>query len=75
MAKYLFNNTFRAVLQKENLSITDDLLKMGAGGVNFEIDLGAERLLATDRGQEKIAIKIKNFAGESLITDYNAALG
>jgi hypothetical protein len=37
--------------------------------------LGAERLLAADRGQEKIEIEIKTFASESLITDYHAALG
>jgi XisH protein len=75
MAKDLFHNAVRIALQKENWIITDDPLKLGAGGANFEIDLGAERLLAADRGQEKIAIEIKTFASESLITDYHAALG
>jgi predicted nuclease of restriction endonuclease-like RecB superfamily len=75
MAKDLFHNAVRAALQKENWIITDDPLKIEAGGAKFEIDLGVERLLAADRGQEKIAIEIKTFAGESLITDYHAALG
>jgi predicted nuclease of restriction endonuclease-like RecB superfamily len=75
MAKDLFHNAVCAALQKENWTITDDPLKIEAGGAKFEIDLGVERLLAADRGQEKIAIEIKTFAGESLITDYHAALG
>jgi hypothetical protein len=75
VAKDLFHNAVRAALQKENWTITDDPLKIGAGGTKFEIDLGAERLLAADRGTEHIAVEIKTFAGESLITDYHAALG
>jgi XisH protein len=35
---------------------TDDPLKVGAGGAKFEIHLGAERIVAADRGEEKIAI-------------------
>jgi XisH protein len=69
MAKDLFHNAVRAALQKENWTITDDPLKIGAGGTKFEIDLGAERLIAADRGTEHIAVEIKTFAGESLITD------
>jgi len=46
-----------------------------AGGAKFEIDLGAERLLAAERAGEKIAVEIKTFVGDSPITDYHAALG
>jgi hypothetical protein len=75
MAKDLFHEAVRSALLKEKWVITDDPLKVSAGGAKFEIDLGAERLLAADRGAEKIAVEIKTFAGESLITDYHAALG
>ena len=44
-------------------------------GAKFEIDLGAERLLAAERAGEKIAVEIKTFLGDSPITDYHGALG
>jgi XisH protein len=62
-------------LEKEKWVITDDPLKVGAGGAKFEIDLGAERIVGANRGEERIAVEIKTFAGDSLITDYHAALG
>jgi len=37
--------------------------------------LGAEQVLAAERGNEKIAIEIKSFLGESELFDYHAALG
>jgi len=37
--------------------------------------LGAEKLLAAERGDEKIAVEIKSFLGESELFDYHAALG
>jgi XisH protein len=75
MARDLFHYAVRAALEKEKWVITDDPLKVGAGGAKFEIDLGAERIVAADRGEERIAIEIKTFAGDSPITDYHAALG
>jgi hypothetical protein len=41
----------------------------------FEFDLGAEQLLAAERGKEKIAVEIKTFLSDSPLTDYHAALG
>ena len=75
MARDLFHYAVRTALEKEKWVITDDPLKVGAGGAKFEIDLAAERIVAADRGEERIAIEIKTFAGDSPITDYHAALG
>jgi XisH protein len=75
MARDLFHDAVRSALEKEAWIITDDPLKIEAGGAKFEIDLGAERLLAAERGEEKIAVEIKTFLGDSPITDYHAALG
>jgi hypothetical protein len=61
-------------LQKEQWIVTDPF-KLDVGGTKFEIDLGAERLLGTDRAGEKIAVEIKTFLGDSPLTDYHAALG
>jgi len=74
-AKDRFHNVVRKALEKEQWVITDDPLRLDIGGTKFEIDLGAEQLLAAERGTEKIAIEIKTFLSDSPLTDYHAALG
>jgi hypothetical protein len=74
-AKDLFHNAVKVALQKEEWVITGDPLKLEVDGTKFEIDLGAERLLAAERQGEKIAVEIKSFLGDSPLTDYHAALG
>jgi hypothetical protein len=74
-AKDKFHQAVRNALEKENWRITDDPLRLDIGGVKFEIDLGAELLLAAERGKEKIAIEIKTFLSDSPMTDYHVALG
>ncbi|MHC5729279.1 MAG: element excision factor XisH family protein, partial [Nostoc sp.] len=71
-AKDRFHEAVRKVLEKEQWVITDDPLKVEVGGAKFEVDLGAERLLAAERAGEKIAVEIKTFLGDSPITDYHA---
>jgi hypothetical protein len=39
------------------------------------VDLGAERIIAANRGDEKIAVEIKSFMGSSATTEFNFALG
>src|SRR5215468_8214069 len=39
------------------------------------IDIGAERLIAAERGAEKIAVEIKSFVGASAMADLENALG
>ncbi|WP_199339034.1 MULTISPECIES: element excision factor XisH family protein [Nostoc] len=39
------------------------------------IDLGAEKLIAAQKGQQKIAVKIKSFVSPSPVTDLENALG
>lgn len=74
-AKDRFHDVVRQALEKEQWVITDDPLRLEVGGTKFEIDLGAEQLLAAERGTEKIAIEIKTFLSDSPLTDYHAALG
>ena len=44
-------------------------------GIKLKIDLGAERLIAADKGEQKIAVEIKSFASNSAISDFHTALG
>ncbi len=74
-AKDRFHAVVRLALEKEQWNITDDPLRLEVGGTKLEIDLGAEQLLAAERGTEKIAIEIKTFLSDSPLTDYHAALG
>ena len=74
-AKDIFHNVVKEALQREQWIITHDPLRFKFGDVNFQIDLGAERLIAAERGEEKIAVEIKSFLNPSAITDFYAALG
>jgi len=74
-AKDRFHAVVRIALEKDQWNVTDDPLRLDIGGTKFEIDLGAEQLLAAERGKEKIAVEIKTFLSDSPLTDYHAALG
>jgi hypothetical protein len=74
-AKDLFHNAVKNGLQKENWTITDDPLTVKIGDTRIYIDLGAERLLAAERGEEKIAVEIKTFGGVSVMFDFHVAIG
>ena len=39
------------------------------------LDLGAERVIAAEKGNEKIAIEIKSFVGDSTISEFHEAIG
>ena len=55
-------------LIKDGWSITHDPLRLEFGGIDFFIDLGAEQLIAAEKGMRKIAVEIKgcwwHFDGE-----------
>ena len=74
-AKDRFHSAVKVALQKEQWRVTDDPLRLDVGGTKFEIDLGAEQLLAAERGADKIAVEVKSFLSDSPLTDYHAALG
>ena len=69
-AKDTFHESVKRALQKEQWVITADPLKFKFGNVKFQVDLGAERLVAAERGGEKIAVEIKSFLNPSVITDF-----
>lgn len=71
----LYHQSVIHALQKEDWTITDDPLYVEFAEINFYIDLGAERLLAASRGDEKIAVEIKTFKRASIIAEFHTALG
>ena len=72
--KYHFQ--VRAALEKDGWVITDDPLDLTSGEVELFADLGAARVLAAERGEEKIAVEIKSFLEEqSPVSEFHKASG
>jgi hypothetical protein len=64
-----------AALQKEGWTITHDPYTLDYEDVAVSIDLAGERLLAAERGPDRIAVEIKSFASTSRVRDFRDALG
>jgi hypothetical protein len=65
----------RRALIKAGWTITHDPLRLRWGLRDLYVDLGAERLIAAEKGEQKIAVEIKSFVGPSLIDDLEKAIG
>lgn len=74
-AKDKYHNQFRKALEKDGWRITHDPYFLKLEGVNFPIDLGAEKLIAAERENEKILVEIKSFVVESIPHEFHTALG
>ena len=55
--------------------ITDDPYVISYGDRFLFIDLGASRFIGICRGDQRIAIEIKQFKGQSQVTDLEEAIG
>lgn len=55
--------------------ITDDPLTLKWGTRKAHIDLGAEQMIAAERGIEQIAVEVKSFLNLSVLTDLYDAYG
>ena len=75
MARDIFHDLVRAGLENEGWTITDDPYLISLDSVNFQVDLAAERIIAAQKNNEKIAVEIKSFINASAVTDFYRALG
>jgi hypothetical protein len=74
-AKDIFHEAVRKGLEKEGWVITDDPLNLQVGGVEMYIELGAEKIIAAEKDEKKIAVEIKSFIGPSNISEFHTAIG
>ena len=74
-AKDVYHNIVITAIEKDGWLITHDPFKLKCGTKDLYIDLGAEKLIAAEKGQQKIAIEIKSFISQSPVTDLENALG
>jgi hypothetical protein len=74
-ARDVFHEAVKNALIKDGWTITHDPLTLSYGLNEVFVDLGAERLLAAEKGNEKIAVEIKTFRGPSGMRDLENAVG
>jgi hypothetical protein len=74
-ARDVYHQAVKTGLIKDHWQITDDPLLVQVGGIDMQVDLGAEKLLAAEKDQQLIAVEIKSFLGSSPIYDFHLALG
>jgi len=75
-ARDLYHDTVVRALVADGWTITNDPLRIGYGGQNFFVDLGAAReAIAAEKAGRKIAVEIKSFLSRSVVRDLEAAVG
>lgn len=75
MAKDFYHDNVRLALEKDGWKITDDPYRMKIEEIGYEIDFGAEPLIAAEKEENKIAIEVKSFVGASNINEFHRAVG
>ncbi len=75
MAKDKYHHLVKKALQEIGWLITDDPFYIPTLKRKLEVDLGAERVIAAEKGNQKIAVEIKSFVGLSEIHEFYKALG
>jgi XisH protein len=74
-ARDIYHSVVRKALEKDHWHISHDPLRFRWGTKDVYVDLGAEYLLGADQSGKKIAVEIKSFISNSLVTDLERALG
>lgn len=75
-AKDIFHDKVKNALVKDGWTITDDPYSLKwDNGENLLIDLAAERVIAAEKDNEKIAVEVKTFIGKSTMHDLHLAVG
>lgn len=75
MAKDKYHEHVKQALIKDGWTITHDPYRLKIGSKDIFIDLGAERLLAAEKGDEIIAVEVKSFPRLSFLADFYEAIG
>jgi hypothetical protein len=74
-AKDIYHQAVKNALAKEGWTITHDPYVISVGRRKVYVDIGAERMIAAERGSEKIAVEIKSFQSPSDLHDLENATG
>jgi XisH protein len=75
MAKDKIHDAVKNALIKDGWTITDDPFKIVYKKIKLAADLAAEKILAAERGTDRIVVEVKSFLGLSVIHELQQALG
>lgn len=76
MPRYdLYHNQVKQALTKDGWLVTDDPFTLDYKGIRLYADLGAEKVIAAERENQKIVVEIKVFNSPSLITELEKTIG
>jgi len=74
-AKDIFHEAVKQALIKDGWIITHDPYTLKIEDEYLYVDLGAERMIAAERGTEKIAVEVKSFVKKSLLSAFHELVG
>ncbi len=74
-ARDLYHPHVLDALLRDGWTVTHDPLPLRVGTRDLFIDVGAERFIAAEKAERKIAVEVKSFIGTSEVRDLEVALG
>lgn len=75
MAKDIFHEHVKEALVKNGWRITHDPYILKTDDIDYDVDLGAEKLIAATKDNIKILVEIKSFLKQSKAYEMHGALG
>jgi XisH protein len=73
-ARDAFHKTVKLALDRDGwINVAPITLRYGK--TKLEVDLGAERFWAAQKGHTQIAVEVKSFAGASVVYEFHQAIG
>lgn len=70
-----YHETVKRALEKDGWKITHDQYVIQYGELRMMADLGAEKIIAAEKGTRRIVVEIKVFGGGSFINDLHRTTG
>ncbi len=70
-----FHPVVKQALINDGWTITDDPLYLQYEGTDVSIDLGAEKLIAAEKQEQRIAVEVKSFLADSLVYEFHQVVG
>jgi hypothetical protein len=74
-AKDFYHENLKRALINDGWKVTHDPLAFKWGKKDIYIDLGAEEIIAAEKGGRRIAVEVKSFIGDSEVEDLKNAIG
>ena len=75
MARDLYHYIVKDDLIQRGWTVTDDPYFIETPDVDFEVDLGAEKIIGAEKDGKKIAVEVKSFLASSFVYEFHRVLG